>query len=122
MQRAIELGQQARYWSAPNPPVGCVLVRNDQEIGAGFTQPAGQAHAEIMALNDAGDANGATAYVTLEPCSHHGQTGPCASALINASVARVVVAVEDPNPQVAGSGSRARTLERMCSVSGRKLT
>ncbi len=107
MQRAIELGRQARYWSAPNPSVGCVLVRDDQEIGAGFTQPAGQAHAEIMALNDAGDANGATAYVTLEPCSHHGQTGPCASALINASVARVVVAVEDPNPQVAGSGIAA---------------
>ena len=107
MQRAIELGRQARYWSAPNPSVGCVLVRDDQEIGAGFTQPAGQAHAEIMALNDAGDANGATAYVTLEPCSHNGQTGPCASALINASVARVVVAVEDPNPQVAGSGIAA---------------
>ena len=64
MQRAIELGQQARYWSAPNPPVGCVLVRDDQEIGAGFTQPAGQAHAEVMALNAAGDATGATAYVT----------------------------------------------------------
>ena len=107
MQRAIELGQQARYWSAPNPPVGCVLVRDDQEIGAGFTQPAGQAHAEVMALNAAGDATGATAYVTLEPCSHHGQTGPCASALIDAGIARVVVAVEDPNPQVAGSGIAA---------------
>jgi len=107
MQRAIELGQQARYWSAPNPPVGCVLVRDDQEIGAGFTQPAGQAHAEVMALNATGDATGATAYVTLEPCSHQGQTGPCASALIDAGVARVVVAVEDPNPQVAGSGIAA---------------
>ena len=107
MQRAIELGHQARYWSAPNPPVGCVLVRDDQEIGAGFTQPAGQAHAEVMALNAAGDATGATAYVTLEPCSHHGQTGPCASALIDAGVARVAVAVEDPNPQVAGSGIAA---------------
>lgn len=104
MQRAIELGQQARFWSAPNPPVGCVLVRDDQEIGAGFTQPAGQAHAEVMALNAASDATGATAYVTLEPCSHQGQTGPCASALIDAGVARVVVAVEDPNPQVAGLG------------------
>lgn len=107
MQRAIELGQQARYWSAPNPPVGCVLVRDDQEIGAGFTQPAGQAHAEVMALNAACDATGATAYVTLEPCSHQGQTGPCTSALIEAGVARVVVAVEDPNPQVAGSGIAA---------------
>jgi len=104
MQRAIELGRQARYWSAPNPPVGCVLVRDDQEIGAGFTQPAGQAHAEVMALKATGDAAGATAYVTLEPCSHQGQTGPCASALIDAGVARVVVAAEDPNPQVAGRG------------------
>ena len=104
MQRAIELGQQARYWSAPNPPVGCVLVRDDQEIGAGFTQPAGQAHAEVMALNVAGDATGATAHVTLEPCSHQGQTGPCARALIDAGMARVVVAIEDPNPQISGSG------------------
>ena len=111
MQRAIELGRCARYWSAPNPPVGCVLVRDDQEIGAGFTQPAGQAHAEVMALSDAGEVNGATAYVTLEPCSHQGQTGPCASALINAGVSRVVVAVEDPNPQVAGSGIAALRAE-----------
>ena len=111
MQRAIELGRCARYWSAPNPPVGCVLVRDDQEIGAGFTQPAGQAHAEVMALSDAGEVNGATAYVTLEPCSHQGQTGPCASALINAGVSRVVVAVEDPNPQVAGSGIAALLAE-----------
>ena len=107
MQRAIELGRRARYWSAPNPPVGCVLVRDDQVIGAGYTQPAGQAHAEVMALSDAGDVNGATAYVTLEPCSHQGQTGPCASALIDAGVNRVVVAVEDPNPQVAGGGIAA---------------
>ena len=107
MQRAVELGRQARYWSAPNPPVGCVLVRDDQELGAGFTQPAGQAHAEVMALNAAGDATGATVYVTLEPCSHQGQTGPCVSALIDAAVARVVVAVEDPNPQVAGRGIAA---------------
>ena len=111
MQRAIELGRCARYWSAPNPPVGCVLVRDDQEIGAGFTQPAGQAHAEVMALSDAGEVNGATAYVTLEPCSHQGQTGPCASALIDAGVTRVVVAVEDPNPQVAGSGIAALRAE-----------
>ena len=107
MQRAIELGRCARYWSAPNPPVGCVLVREDQEIGAGFTQPAGQAHAEVMALNAAGDVDGATAYVTLEPCSHQGQTGPCASALIDAGVSRVVVALEDPNPEVAGRGIAA---------------
>lgn len=104
MQRAIELGRRARYWAAPNPPVGCVLVRDDEEIGAGFSQPAGQAHAEVMALKNAGGADGATAYVTLEPCSHHGQTGPCANALIDAGVDRVVVAVEDPNPQVSGKG------------------
>ena len=107
MQRAIELGRRARYWSAPNPPVGCVLVRGDEEIGAGFTQPAGQAHAEVMALSDVGDATGVTAFVTLEPCSHHGQTGPCANALIDAGVGRVVVALEDPNPQVAGGGITA---------------
>ena len=111
MQRAIELGRRARYWSAPNPPVGCVLVRDDQEIGAGYTQPAGQAHAEVMALTAADDVNRATAYVTLEPCSHQGQTGPCASALIDAGVNRVVVAVEDPNPQVAGSGIAALRAE-----------
>ena len=111
MQRAIELGQQARYWSAPNPPVGCVLVRDDQEIGAGFTQPAGQAHAEVMALNAAGGATDATAYVTLEPCSHQGQTGPCASALIDAGVARVVVALEDPRGATSARVSSGTLLD-----------
>lgn len=110
MERAITAGQHARYWSAPNPPVGCVLVKEGAVIGEGFTQPAGEAHAEVMALQAAREAcgtdacRGATAYVTLEPCSHQGRTGPCVAALIEAGVARVVVAVEDPNPQVAGQG------------------
>ena len=110
MDCAITAGQRARYWSAPNPPVGCVLVKEGTVIGEGFTQPAGDAHAEVMALQAAREAGGtdacrgATAYVTLEPCSHQGRTGPCAAALIEAGIERVVVAVEDPNPQVAGQG------------------
>ena len=110
MERAITAGQHARYWSAPNPPVGCVLVKEGAVIGEGFTQPAGEAHAEVMALQAAREAGGtdacrgATAYVTLEPCSHQGRTGPCVAALIEAGIERVVVAVEDPNPQVAGQG------------------
>ena len=110
MERAITAGRRARYWSAPNPPVGCALVRDGIVIGEGFTQPVGEAHAEVMALTAARETNGmnacrgATAYVTLEPCSHQGHTGPCLSALIDAGVERVVVAVEDPNPEVAGRG------------------
>lgn len=104
MLQALAQAEKARCWSSPNPAVGCVLVRNDTVIGRGFTQPAGGAHAEIVALADAGDAAGATAYVTLEPCSHHGRTGPCADALIAAGVREVVVAMEDPNPQVSGAG------------------
>lgn len=100
MERAITAGRRARYWSAPNPPVGCALVRDGIVIGEGFTQPVGEAHAEVMALTAAREANGmnacrgATAYVTLEPCSHQGHTGPCLSALIDAGVERVVVAVD----------------------------
>ena len=115
MDCAITAGQRARYWSAPNPPVGCVLVKEGAIIGEGFTQPAGDAHAEVVALQAAREAGGtdacrgATAFVTLEPCSHQGRTGPCAAALIEAGIERVVVAVEDPNPQVAGQGlSRLR--------------
>lgn len=104
MDCAIEVGRQARYWSAPNPPVGCVLVRDGQIVGSGFTQPAGDAHAEIMALRAAEQAQNATAYVTLEPCSHSGQTGPCVAALIEAGISRAVIAVEDPNPDVSGRG------------------
>ena len=110
MQQALALARQAIGLSEPNPRVGCVLVAPDGQrvLGQGHTQPAGQAHAEIMALRDAAarghPVNGATAYVTLEPCSHHGRTGPCCDALLAAGVARVVAASPDPNPLVAGQG------------------
>jgi diaminohydroxyphosphoribosylaminopyrimidine deaminase/5-amino-6-(5-phosphoribosylamino)uracil reductase len=99
--------------------VGCVLVRDGQVIGEGFTQPAGGNHAEIEALQAAGDARGSTAYVTLEPCNHHGKTGPCAQALIDAGVTRVVAALADPNPQVGGGGLghlRAAGVDVHCGV------
>ena len=104
MVRALELARRGRYTARPNPHVGCVLTRDGEVIGEGFTQPAGGNHAEVEALVAAGDAAGATAYVTLEPCSHTGKTGPCADALIAAGVSRVVVATGDPNPEVAGRG------------------
>ena len=113
MERAITLGRKARYWSAPNPAVGCVLLRDGVVLGEGFTQPAGSAHAEIMALQSARDVHGpdsvagATAFVTLEPCSHEGRTGPCVEALIEARIKRAVVAIEDPNPAVSGQGLSA---------------
>ncbi|HZZ10646.1 MAG TPA: bifunctional diaminohydroxyphosphoribosylaminopyrimidine deaminase/5-amino-6-(5-phosphoribosylamino)uracil reductase RibD [Paraburkholderia sp.] len=110
MERALALAKRGMYTTDPNPRVGCVLVKNDEVIGEGFTQPAGQDHAEIRALKDARsrghDLRGATAYVTLEPCSHFGRTPPCANALIEAQLARVVAAMEDPNPQVSGRGLR----------------
>ena len=105
MAQALELAAKGLYTTNPNPRVGCVLVKENKVIAAGWHQYAGQPHAEIMALNQAGSlAEGATAYVTLEPCSHQGKTGPCAQALINAGVSRVVGAMTDPNPLVAGSG------------------
>jgi diaminohydroxyphosphoribosylaminopyrimidine deaminase/5-amino-6-(5-phosphoribosylamino)uracil reductase len=104
MARALQLARRGQYSAMPNPHVGCVLVRDGHVIGEGFTCPAGGNHAEIEALHAAGDATGATAYVTLEPCSHQGKTGPCADALVRAGVTRVVVALADPNPQVAGAG------------------
>lgn len=105
MQRAIALAQKGRFTTAPNPNVGCVLVKADKVIGEGFHLRAGEAHAEVHALNSAGDdAQGATCYVTLEPCSHYGRTPPCAAALVNANVHEVVIAMVDPNPQVAGKG------------------
>lgn len=109
MSLALSWAEKAMFSTSPNPRVGCVIV-NAQGVllGAGHTQPAGQAHAEIMALQDAKqrglDVAGAIAYVTLEPCSHQGRTGPCCDALIQAGLARVVVAVQDPNPRVSGSG------------------
>ncbi|MFG6455909.1 bifunctional diaminohydroxyphosphoribosylaminopyrimidine deaminase/5-amino-6-(5-phosphoribosylamino)uracil reductase RibD [Roseateles sp. BYS96W] len=107
--RALALATQAIGLTDPNPRVGCIILAADgRELGAGHTQAAGQAHAEVMALRDAAarghDVRGATAVVTLEPCSHHGRTPPCCDALIAAGIARVMVAVQDPNPQVAGQG------------------
>lgn len=105
MARALQLAERGRYTTQPNPRVGCVIVRNEEVVGEGWHQRAGEAHAEVHALKAAGDrARGATVYVTLEPCSHFGRTPPCADALIKAGVARVVAAMQDPNPQVAGSG------------------
>ncbi len=105
MARALRLARRGRYTTHPNPRVGCVLVKNHQLVGEGWHVRAGEPHAEVHALRMAGDSTRrATAYVTLEPCSHHGRTGPCAVALIEAGVRRVVVAMQDPNPEVAGRG------------------
>lgn len=105
MSRAIQLARKGFYTTRPNPSVGCVIVKDNQIVGEGYHQKAGEPHAEVHALRMAGElARGATAYVTLEPCSHYGRTPPCALALINIGVKRVVVAVEDPNPQVGGRG------------------
>lgn len=105
---ALEMAAKGMFTTTPNPRVGCVIVKENRVIGIGHTQPVGHAHAEVQALNDAADKGfdvaGATVYVTLEPCSHHGRTPPCADALIRARVARVVAAIADPNPLVAGQG------------------
>lgn len=109
MQLAIDLAKKGQFTTRPNPCVGCVIVKDGQIIGKGYHYQAGQPHAEVFALQEAkanigNDLSGATAYVTLEPCSHHGRTPPCADALIKANISRVVVAVTDPNPKVAGGG------------------
>ncbi|MEW6990116.1 bifunctional diaminohydroxyphosphoribosylaminopyrimidine deaminase/5-amino-6-(5-phosphoribosylamino)uracil reductase RibD [Colwelliaceae bacterium 6441] len=105
MARAIHLAEQGRYTTSPNPRVGCVLVKHGEIVGEGFHLKAGQGHAEVNAIAMAGEkSRGATAYVTLEPCSHVGRTPPCANALIKAGVDTVVVAMVDPNPQVSGQG------------------
>ncbi|MGS0536527.1 bifunctional diaminohydroxyphosphoribosylaminopyrimidine deaminase/5-amino-6-(5-phosphoribosylamino)uracil reductase RibD [Pseudoalteromonas sp. SaAl2] len=105
MSRAIELAKRGRFTTTPNPNVGCVLVKNGEIVGEGFHQLAGQGHAEVNALAMAGEqAKGAIAYVTLEPCSHFGRTPPCAEGLKNAGVRKVIAAMVDPNPQVAGKG------------------
>jgi diaminohydroxyphosphoribosylaminopyrimidine deaminase/5-amino-6-(5-phosphoribosylamino)uracil reductase len=107
MTRALQLAEKGLYTTPPNPRVGCVLVDSVHQriVGEGYHRKAGEGHAEVNALRDAGEAaKGATAYVTLEPCSHTGKTGPCSDALLSAGVARVVYAMEDPNPLVAGRG------------------
>jgi diaminohydroxyphosphoribosylaminopyrimidine deaminase/5-amino-6-(5-phosphoribosylamino)uracil reductase len=105
MAQALRLAEKGLYTTTPNPRVGCVIVRDGKVVGSGWHERAGEPHAEIHALTQAGElAQGATVYVTLEPCSHHGRTPPCAEALIKAGVGRVVVAMVDPNPQVAGEG------------------
>ena len=105
MARALQLAEHGLWTTSPNPRVGCVLVRAGEIVGEGWHEKAGEPHAEVHALRAAGErARGATAYVTLEPCSHHGRTPPCAEALIAAGVSRVVAAMGDPNPLVAGRG------------------
>lgn len=105
MRRAIELARQGQYSTKPNPNVGCVIVKDGIVVGEGFHPKAGQPHAEVFAMRQAGEqARGATAYVTLEPCAHYGRTPPCAKGLVEAGLAKVIVACPDPNPLVAGKG------------------
>ena len=105
MSLALQLAEKGLYGTSPNPRVGCVIVRDGHIVGSGWHERAGQPHAEINALNVAGAAaQGSTVYVSLEPCSHHGRTPPCAEALIKAGIARLVAAMQDPNPLVAGRG------------------
>ncbi|MCW5621936.1 MAG: bifunctional diaminohydroxyphosphoribosylaminopyrimidine deaminase/5-amino-6-(5-phosphoribosylamino)uracil reductase RibD [Burkholderiales bacterium] len=120
MARALALAARGLFTTTPNPRVGCVLVREGSVVGEGWHERAGEAHAEVHALRRAGAlARGATAYVSLEPCNHQGRTAPCVDALLAAGVRRVVAAMEDPNPQVAGSGLarlRAAGVEVQCGL------
>jgi len=105
MRRAIELAEKGIFSTDPNPRVGCVFVQNDQIIAEGWHEKTGESHAEAMAIEGCKESlKGSTCYVTFEPCSHHGRTSPCSDALIKVGVSRVVVAMEDPNPQVSGKG------------------
>lgn len=105
MARALKLAARGQYTTHPNPRVGCVIVSNGQVVGEGWHRVAGEAHAEVQALAQAGErARGADLYVTLEPCAHHGRTGPCVEAIIAAGVGRVIAAVRDPDPRVSGRG------------------
>ncbi len=106
MARALRLAEQGYYLARPNPRVGCILVNDGKVIGEGYHECFGEAHAEINALKRAGVTAGATAYVTLEPCAHQGKTGPCANALVDAGITKVICAMRDPNPKVDGGGFR----------------
>ena len=116
MRRCLELAAQAIGYTAPNPMVGCVIIKNEQTIAEGFHPKAGEPHAEIFALRAAGNrVIGATLYVNLEPCNHHGRTPPCSDAVIASGVKRVVVGMVDPNPLVAGSDiERIRSQLEQC--------
>ena len=120
MAQALQLAERGLWTTSPNPRVGCMLVKGDAVVGEGWHAKAGEPHAEVHALRAAGDkTRGATAYVTLEPCSHHGRTPPCAEALIAAGVGRVVAAMRDPNPLVAGKGLallQAAGIETACGL------
>jgi len=112
MRRALELAANGLYTTTPNPRVGCVIVKGDKVVGEGWHEKAGGPHAEIVALEKAGDAAaGATLYVNLEPCNHHGRTPPCVDAILKAKVKRVVAAMRDPNPQARGGGERLPAFE-----------
>ena len=105
MERALSLGRRAQGTTSPNPPVGAVIVKEGKIVGEGWTQPAGQQHAEAMAIQEAGPlAKGSVLYTTLEPCNHFGRTAPCAEAIIEAGIAEVHIAIPDPNPKVQGGG------------------
>ena len=120
MRMALGLAAQGAGRVSPNPLVGAVLVKDQRVVGRGFHQAVGRAHAEVNAINDAGDqARGATLYVTLEPCNHQGRTPPCTHKILEAGIARVVVAMADPNPNVTGGGNaylRARGIDVVCGV------
>jgi len=120
MERALQLAALGLTTATPNPRVGCVVVRDNAIVGEGWHRRAGEPHAEVLALAQAGErARGATAYITLEPCNHHGRTPPCVDALIEARVARVVAAMEDPNPSVNGEGLerlRAAGIDVRCGL------
>ena len=128
MRHALALARRGLGNTWPNPAVGCVIIRDGRVVGRGWTQPGGRPHAEVMALAQAGgQAQGATAYVTLEPCAHHGKTPPCAEALVRAGIARVVSALTDPDPRVAGRGhailrdAGIEVREGLCAAEAREL-
>lgn len=120
MTRALQLAEQGLFTTMPNPRVGCVIVKDNQIIGEGAHFKAGEPHAEVFALRQAGEqAKGATLYVTLEPCSHTGRTPPCSQAIVDAGISKVIVAMQDPNPQVSGGGLAAlksHSIEVVCGL------